>query len=914
MNWLFAIVGGVIGAAVADGWGAVSGAGLGYLLGISAKLSEKLERLERKVRALESEQTRAAEKITEQVSNKARMNSPLKPAPLKSTAQAVRQSIEPDITPVNDGIILDLDLPEEDHITVKHSAKPSEAQGFTAGAAKVREVTPLDRGIDWLKRYFTEGNVIVRVGLVVLFFGLSFLVKYSIDNALLPIELRVSAIACAAVSMLIFGWKKRLVKAEFGLALQGGGIAILYLVTFASYSLYHLIPAVLTFPLLVVFSVLGMALAIMQNAKALAISAILGGFASPILASSGGGSHVGLFSYYLVLNLAIFGVAWFKSWRLLNVVGFAFTFLVGAIWGVTQYSPENFASTEPFLIIFFLLYVSISLLFATKQLAMLKGIVDGTLVFGVPLVGFGLQAALVQDYNYGLAWSALALGLFYMTVIVIIRNTRQQHLQVLTEAMLALGVIFLSLTIPFTLDSQLTAATWAIEGAGFVWLGLKQKRKMVKYFGVLLQGLGAVLFLADMPYTHNGLLFLNTEYLGIFIVSVAAMLSAYLFDTNENGNKEPLPFNKLFLVAGLLWWYVGGGAQINDFFSRAYEIPAYIAFFTVSASIWALVALRFKWTLFAFYPWLLMLPLFYLGVAACDQKVFLANYGYVAWPVSISLCFGILWFSERQNYALKGLSILHAASFLLFIAVSAVSVSTEVGRYSLYEYWEALAIVVPVILGLFVINYWKKWPKITQPKVYEITVGLILVAALVLWSVVVNILMFMKVEKLSYIPLLNPMDGIQAIAVIAVFIWCKKFPEKWFSGVNKKAIWGGVAGFCFVWFNAMLFKTISALTGIAYKAEVLFESSLVQMSVSIAWSLIGLATMVLASRMKLRILWVIGAALAGIVVAKLFLLDLSERETVERIISFLVVGLLLLVVGYFSPVPPKPQACEKHNE
>jgi len=38
---------------------------------------------------------------------------------------------------------------------------------------------------------------------------------------------------------------------------------------------------------------------------------------------------------------------------------------------------------------------------------------------------------------------------------------------------------------------------------------------------------------------------------------------------------------------------------------------------------------------------------------------------------------------------------------------------------------------------------------------------------------------------------------------------------------------------------------------------------------------------------------------------KLFLIDLSARETIERIISFTGVGLLLMLVGYFSPLPPR---------
>jgi uncharacterized membrane protein len=45
----------------------------------------------------------------------------------------------------------------------------------------------------------------------------------------------------------------------------------------------------------------------------------------------------------------------------------------------------------------------------------------------------------------------------------------------------------------------------------------------------------------------------------------------------------------------------------------------------------------------------------------------------------------------------------------------------------------------------------------------------------------------------------------------------------------------------------------------------------------------------------------------GVVVVKLFLVDLGNTDTLARVVSFLGVGLLLLVVGYFAPVPPRTE-------
>ena len=38
---------------------------------------------------------------------------------------------------------------------------------------------------------------------------------------------------------------------------------------------------------------------------------------------------------------------------------------------------------------------------------------------------------------------------------------------------------------------------------------------------------------------------------------------------------------------------------------------------------------------------------------------------------------------------------------------------------------------------------------------------------------------------------------------------------------------------------------------------------------------------------------------------KLFLVELGNSGGIERIASFIIVGLLLLLVGWFAPVPPK---------
>jgi uncharacterized membrane protein len=77
-----------------------------------------------------------------------------------------------------------------------------------------------------------------------------------------------------------------------------------------------------------------------------------------------------------------------------------------------------------------------------------------------------------------------------------------------------------------------------------------------------------------------------------------------------------------------------------------------------------------------------------------------------------------------------------------------------------------------------------------------------------------------------------------------------------------------------------------------------------QSGFSLLWTATAFVMMLNATRKRRRHLWMVGAALLGVVVLKLFLNDLSSTGTVARIVSFLGVGAGLLLIGYVAPVPP----------
>jgi len=385
---------------------------------------------------------------------------------------------------------------------------------------------PTQRAANWIKRWFSEGNVPVKVGMLVLFAGVAALLKYAADQGwfTLPIEFRLVGIALAAMAALAFGWRERLRRRSFGLALQGGAIGVLLMTVFAAFRLYHLLPPALAFGLMLVLVAGAGALAVMQDALALAILGILAGFAAPILISTGSGDHVALFAYYALLNLAIFAIAWARSWRALNLLGFFFTFAIGTAWGVLRYQHALFASTEPFLVLFYAIYVAVPILYARRREPMQRDIVDGTLVFGNPLAAFALQAALLEGERMPLAYSALALAALY----AMLAAWQMPRRRVLGESFAVLATGFATLAVPLALSARSTACTFALEGAALVWLGLREQRRLPRVAGLALQALAAFAFawaLVDGAASNEALAIANGTCIGALLIALAAFVS-----------------------------------------------------------------------------------------------------------------------------------------------------------------------------------------------------------------------------------------------------------------------------------------------------------------------------------------------------------------------------------------------------
>ncbi|MBX9761895.1 MAG: DUF2339 domain-containing protein, partial [Pseudomonadaceae bacterium] len=202
------------------------------------------------------------------------------------------------------------------------------------------------------------------------------------------------------------------------------------------------------------------------------------------------------------------------------------------------------------------------------------------------------------------------------------------------------------------------------------------------------------------------------------------------------------------------------------------------------------------------------------------------------------------------------------------------------------------------------------------PREYRVLAAAPLALLMLGWFWLANVASAGDAEPLAYLPLLNPLELGLLFALGAVFAWARMgLAELGADAVRSQWLTQAVAGASlFALLTAMVMRTAHHWGGVPYQLDALLDSMLVQAGLSIVWTLIALPLMVLGNRLGRRELWLIGAALIALVVAKLFFVELGNRGGLERIVSFIGVGVLLLVVGYFAPLPARQEEAEKPPE
>ena len=497
---------------------------------------------------------------------------------------------------------------------------------------------------------------------------------------------------------------------------------------------------------------------------------------------------------------------------------------------------------------------------------------------------------------------------------------------------LLVGLVFINLAVLFVLPWVAAAAVWGGTGLLILWLALYLQQRAAFLLSLALQMFAGLAFLAAGPLLLAGISgeglspLAHTGFWTPAVLGLAAQFDAWrLHSLARSGRETGLDgvslqrLGQLLLAWGAAWWALALASEVLRFVLADLQASVLLVLAALSALLWMLLALRTRWREMAVLCSLLA-PVAGLILAYAWHPFHhpAANFGWLGWAAVIVVHLLVL---RRLHELLPSTvaSVAHVLGCWLLIGVLALEL-----RYLLlsladhYNAWRWLGWALLPTAYLWLVAQARRlpWPVAGFEREYRLWAAAPLAASMLAWFWLANANSAGDSDPLPYLPLINPLELGLLLCLGALFVWARDaLPRLSLQPARAQQVVQGVAGLSlFALLTVMVMRSAHHWGDVPWQTSALFESMLVQAGWSIVWTLIALALMLFGHLRVRRELWLVGAALIALVVAKLFFVELDNRGGLERIVSFIGVGVLLLVVGYFAPLPPRKAEASAPDE
>jgi len=223
---------------------------------------------------------------------------------------------------------------EAQQIQLTPSTRDSAFDRRAEHRTEVREERQLEArvGLTWVN----------RIGVLTLVIGVALFFKYAFDNQWIGQTGRVVLGVLAGLATLLMGdvlWRRG--QKVFAQGVCGLAMSILYLSFYASFGFYHLLPGAAAFALMAMVTATSGALALRYDSMAIGALAMLGGYLTPLLLSTGQDAPWSFFSYVFVIDVGAVAMSRPRRWRPLDVMAFVASAALYALWFVAWFTPEK---------------------------------------------------------------------------------------------------------------------------------------------------------------------------------------------------------------------------------------------------------------------------------------------------------------------------------------------------------------------------------------------------------------------------------------------------------------------------------------------------------------------------------------------------------------------------------------------
>jgi uncharacterized membrane protein len=421
---------------------------------------------------------------------------------------------------------------------------------------------------DWESRI--GSHWLNRIGIAALLIGASYFLKFAFDNNWIGPAGRISIGLVAGIAIVI--WSERFRAKDykaFSYSLKAVGIGTLYLSLWAAFHLYSLIPSGVAFAMMLLVTAATSVMALSQDAQILAAFALVGGFSTPILLSTGENREVALFTYVAILDIATLVLVAFRPWRRLLVMSYVGTLILYLGWYWTFYNRGPLELTLAYASLFFAI-------FAIAPLITLQPDGEHPILAAIPAVlafvnagVYFLEAyAIIQEVNkVNMAWFALALAAVYIFLsrLVHARKMAARTSEILYYLHLALAIGFITVAIPIRLDAHWITIGWFIEAGVLLWIGNRIHSDFLNAFALGALVLGVTRLLAVDNF-HTTQLIFNLR-MATFGVAVA-VLGAVAWFGSRREDETARTISAMAVVALNVLALIALSREVSDYYLR----------------------------------------------------------------------------------------------------------------------------------------------------------------------------------------------------------------------------------------------------------------------------------------------------------------------------------------------------------
>ena len=367
-----------------------------------------------------------------------------------------------------------------------------------------KEVTPQIKNvfsnINWEMFLGFNGSLIL--GVISIIFGVGFFIRKAFVSDMLGSVGKVSIIYLGAFLALALGnFFRKKNNPHFGQIIIGLGISLLYYSTYAAFNQYMLFNEILAFLLMILITIFAVFMAVIENNKGMAVLALIGGFSTPIMLTSGVNNNLTLYTYITILNLGLLAIAFNKKWNLLNNLGFISTYLLFLF----TFEHKDFITSTVFLNIFFLIYSLVPFIYQIFKDEKEK--VENTwILFFNSFIVVVTQYFLLRQANYSIEVLAI-FTLLYSFIFILMSSyllkKGKNHEDVFVFT-IAKASLFLIITVPMIFSKEIITVFWLIEAIILLWISKKiGTKKLVTASYVVLIGAVSKFFFYDYPEVFN---------------------------------------------------------------------------------------------------------------------------------------------------------------------------------------------------------------------------------------------------------------------------------------------------------------------------------------------------------------------------------------------------------------------------